>query len=187
MIGEREKDKKNDRKKGLVLLLLLIILLLGIVIGLLLLQRYRNISPDNVSTENSGNGVGLIIDSNAESQLPSENNNPAEQDVVISGRRFIRIPANENEVTVDFYNPKENEGLYYLTFELRLNDDSGQGYEVLYASGLVEPGKHIHRITLSHALEKGEYEAVVRVQPYRMNEEKTLTNNADMVTKLIVK
>ena len=58
---------------------------------------------------------------------------------------------------------------------------------MLYSSGLVEPGKHIQQITLSRGLEKGVYEAVVHVQPYRMSEARTLTNNADIKTVLIVK
>lgn len=194
MIGECGKEKENSKEKWLVLLLLLILLLLGIVIGMLLSQRGKGVShrkrytnSSDCSTANSGEGVGLVIDPNAESGQSSENNNTTEQDVAISGRGSMTFPANKKEVTVDFYNPKENEGLYYMTFELRLNNDSEQGYEVLYTSELVEPGKHINRISLSRALEKGVYEAVVHVQPYRMKEEKTLTNNADMKTRLIVK
>ena len=89
--------------------------------------------------------------------------------------------------SVDFYNPVENEGYYYLTFELRILDDSDEGYEVIYSSQLVPSGKHIQQITLSRALEAGEYEAVVHVQPYKMDEAQTPTNNADMKTTLIVK
>ena len=109
------------------------------------------------------------------------------QGVAIPGWSTITIPANSTEVTVDFMNPIENKDLYYLTFELRLKDNSKEGYEVLYKSGLVEPGLHIQKINLSKGLPTGEYDAVVHVQPYRMNEEKTPTNNADMKTKLIVK
>ena len=170
-------------------MLLLIILILGTVTLAVLLQRgnhVENIVEIIVSNENSGSGVGFTIDPNAEDGRLSEVDNTVEQDVAISGRKSIAIPANQKEVTVDFYNPKENEGLYYMTFELRLCDQSKQGYEVLYTSELIEPGKHINRIILSHTLEKGTYDAVIHVQPYRMNEEKTHTNNADMKIKLIV-
>lgn len=106
---------------------------------------------------------------------------------MIIGREALTISADTKEAAVDFVNPEENAQLYYLTFELRLYNDNGQDYEVLYTSGLVEPGKRIGSVTLSRELEKGVYNAVVHVQPYRMNEERTPTNNADMKMKLIVR
>lgn len=145
----------------------------------------ENILKNGDSGENQ-RGVGLTIDSNAQDKKTAENKDE-EQGVSISGRDSITIPANKKEITVDFYNPEENTGLYYLTFELRLYNNSVQGYEVLYTSELVEPGRHINHITISHGLKNGVYDAVIHVQPYRMNEEKALTNNADMKTKLIVK
>ena len=189
MNRKTEKEEKNDRRKWFVLLLLLILLLFTILICILFSQRGKHGANNVDSTDSDGNvsgGVELVIDPNAENNPPYENDNTAEQGVAISGRGAITIPANKKEVAVDFYNPTENEGLYYLAFELRLSDEDGQGYEVLYTSGLVEPGKHINWIELSRGLKKGVYEAVVHVQPYRMNEEKTLTNNADMKIALIV-
>lgn len=189
MNEECKKQNRNCRVKWNVLLLLLALAILLMVILAILLQRENqgeNVVKIIVSSENAGEGVGLVIDPNAENGQVS-NDNTVEQDVAISGRKTMTIPANQKEITVDFYNPKENDGAYYLTFELRLCDDSKQGYEVLYTSGLVEPGKHIDKITLSRALDKGTYESVLHVQPHRMNEEQTYTNNADIKMKLIVK
>lgn len=181
---EKNKEKgKNRKRKMFVFLILLILLVLGIVVAILFWQR-RNCT---VSNEQAGAGVGLVIDPDAKSSPLPEDNSTAEQDVAISGRGSMTIPADKREVTVDFYNPVENEGMYYLTFTLRIYDDSGQRFEELYQSGLVEPGKHIKKITLSRGLKEGVYKAVVHVQPFRMNEEKTLTNNADMKIRLIVK
>lgn len=189
MIEEGKKQKRGSREKWIVLLLLLLLLTLGIIILMVLLKRgnnAENIVEIIVSTENSGDGVGLTIDPDAGNGSTSNHDYTVEQDVVIFGRKSMTIPANKKEVTVDFYNPKENEGAYYLTFELRLCDDSESGYETLYMSGLIEPGKHTDRIELSRALDKGVYDAVVHIQPYRMNEEKTHTNNADMKIRLVV-
>lgn len=185
----RNRKNKKDRKKWIVSLLILILLILGTVILIMLLQRenhVENIVEIIVSTETSGDGVGLVIEPGADGGWFSKRDNTLEQDVTISGRRSLTIPANTKEVTVDLYNPKENEGAYYLSFELRLYDGSESGYEVLYTSDLVEPGKHIDRVELSRALEKGVYNAVVHIQPYRMNKEKTLTNNADIKISLVV-
>ncbi len=189
MNAECKKERKSSRVKLLVFLLLLIFLLLGIVIGVNLMRgkKYDNSKTDaHISTEKAGGGVELVIDPNAEKSLPIENDNILEQGVVITGRESLTFSANTKEESVDFINPEENAQLYYLTFELRLYNSNGRDYEVLYTSGLVEPGKRINRITLSRELEKGVYEAVVHVQPYRMNKEKTLTNNVDMRIKLFV-
>ena len=97
------------------------------------------------------------------------------------------MPPNQTEnIVVDFYNPEQNDGKYYLTFELYLTNEDGSK-DVLYKSDLIPPGKHIQRITLAHALEVGEYEATMHVQPYKMDGSLASTNNLDAKTKLIVK
>ncbi|HJJ40712.1 MAG TPA: hypothetical protein O0X63_00910, partial [Methanocorpusculum sp.] len=96
-------------------------------------------------------------------------------------------PANTQELNmVDFYNPIENDGLYYLTFKFCLLNANGDISEVLWESQAVPPGKHIQKITMSRGLPAGKYSAVVHVQPYRMSDE-TPTNNANLKTTLIVK
>lgn len=107
---------------------------------------------------------------------------PKADGIAIPGWGSIMIPAGKTEVAVHFPNPEANEGKYYLTFELRLKETG----EVLYKSGLVKPGLHIQRVTLTRALEAGEYPAIVHVQPYKMDEAQTPTNNANMETVLIV-
>lgn len=176
----RQKSKRNCIAR--LAFLLLICLALGLVAaGFLLMKGMTTTDP----AENTY-GVGLTIDPNAAEAQPAESESSMEQDVTIAGIGVVTMPANLKEVTVDFYNPQENKDLFYLTFELRVLDDSLQGYEVLYTSGFVEPGKHIYEIELSREMEKGVYDAVIHVQPYRMDQEITRTNNADIVTRLIV-
>ena len=134
-----------------------------------------------LSGDDSPSGGGLIIDSGAGDYI-SPTQTPVEPGVEIPGTPSITIPANQQTVSVDFYNPEGNEGLYYLTFKLVLSDTG----EVLYESNAVPPGKHIQTITLSRALPAGSYSAEIHVQPYRMSDE-TPTNNAEMKTTLIVK
>lgn len=52
---------------------------------------------------------------------------------------------------------------YYMTFGLYL----AEGDELLYQSGLVEPGNYIQQMEMSRALEPGTYDAYVVCQPYR--------------------
>ena len=137
------------------------------------------------SGDSSGDEGGLKIDANAGDYVVPVVDSKVEPNVAIPGWGRITLPANTEYVTsVDFYNPEENEGLYYLMFELRLLTDDG-GYVSLYKSDAVPPGKHIQSITLNRALSPGTYNAVIHVQPYRMSDE-TPTNNANMKTTLVV-
>lgn len=106
--------------------------------------------------------------------------------VACPGWGEIILPPDTKEINADFYNPVENEGYYYLTYEIRLLNDSAQGYEVLYNSGIIEPGEHVYKITLSKGLPLGEYQAVMHVQPYKMDGLMTPTNNMNSNLKLTV-
>ena len=168
------------KKKSLIIILLLVI----IIILVLLVFFLGDKKP--LAEELKG-GVSLQIDPNAGEYVEPEKETTPSKGVAIPGWGSITIPANQKNITVDFMNPEANKDLYFLTFELRIPNKSKKGYEVLYKSGLVAPGLHIQKIELARALKAGEYDAVIHVQPYKMDEARTPTNNADMKTKLIVK
>ena len=172
-------DQKNKWNPwSTIVWILVLVSLLGIGIGI-------GISLNN-QTESNPNSGGVRFDPKQGGYVDSDLGNcTPSQGVAIPGWGVMTIPANQRDITVDFYNPKQNEGRYYLTFELRLPDGNG-GYEVLYRSGLIEAGNHIQKITLSRSLEKGTYDAVIFVQPYRMDGV-TPTNNLETQTRLIVK
>lgn len=123
----------------------------------------------------------LEIDPNA-GALITPTPAPQEPGVAIPGWGSMTIPAGVTEVQTSMQNPAANEGWYYLTFELRLKDTN----EVLFTTGLIPPGQYCNKVTLTRALEPGEYPAVIHVQPYRISDQSP-TNNADMETVLIVK
>ena len=180
--ASNNKNNKNNKNW----LPIVIIGILIVVIIILLLRSCGTDTPSGNDT-NINIGGGLVVDPNAGDYVAPEQQGNS-QGVAIPGWGTITIPINKaNDIVVDFYNPAANAGLYYLTFELRLPNDSEEGYEVLYKSGLVEPDKHIQKINLSRPLEKGVYDAIIHVQPYRMDENQTPTNNADMKTTIIVK
>ena len=106
--------------------------------------------------------------------------------VSIPGKSKMTFPANLMEdISVDFYNPETNKDMFYLTFEIRIPAENELGYEVIYQSGLVEPGCRIDKINISKSLKAGEYNAVIHVQPYRISDNSP-TNNADLKVLLIV-
>lgn len=69
----------------------------------------------------------------------------------------------------------------YFTFELVLKDTN----ETLYTSKMVEPGKAITNVTLSHGLENGEYPAVIKISTASL-EDGSAMNGANVETTLIV-
>lgn len=170
-----------------------LLIILSVIICLLVGCSSKS---DNINTESSlgvsnselskadSNLEELMVDPNAE-PIPKA---PLEETVVktvaIPGWNVITIPANYSEVYVDFYNPESNTDLYYLTFEWRLLNENG--YDVIYKSDLMKPGEHTKKIALSRSFEAGEYETVIFVQPYKMNDNSP-TNNANMNTKLVVR
>ena len=81
---------------------------------------------------------------------------------------------------VNLENPIDNEGKYYLSFSVYLKGED----KALAETGLIQPGESALKLSLSKALEPGEYEAVVLVQPYRMADG-SATNNAEIETILI--
>lgn len=126
-------------------------------------------------------GPTLQIDPNA-GELITPTPAPVEPGVAIPGWGSMTIPAGVTEVQTSMQNPIENEGWYYLTFELRLKETD----EVIFTTGLIPPGQYCNKVTLTRELEPGEYAAIVHVQPYRISDQSP-TNNADLETVLIVK
>lgn len=166
--GEGKKREKTVKLVIMLLLMVIIFILGGLAGHFLVSERETGFIGGvefNVETEQSGGGQS----------------EKSHQGVTIPGVAALVIPANETEVTVNFFNPEENDGLYYLTFELKVEIDGS--YRSLYTSALVEAGKRIEKISLSTPLEKGEYNAVIHIQPYR-TDGLTPTNNADIIAHL---
>lgn len=167
------------------------VLIAGIIIGNPFIKDYKKSLPADTRTdinqdEDTNDREGLQTDPAAGAYVEPVTQKPENKGVSVPGWSSLDIPADTSEITVDFFNPEENAEKYSLTFELRIPDKSEKGYEVLYTSGLVEPGLHIQKINLSRGLDAGVYDATIHVQPYRMDENHTATNNADLQTKLIV-
>ena len=164
--------------KALTIVLIVLLVIAICICGYFIIPQLLGGNAAITTSTGGGSGSGLSFDENAGAY--QEQITIAKQGVEVPGWSSITIPANSAEVTVDFYNPEGNEGLYYMTFELRLADG-----ESLYQSGLVKAGQHIQKITLSRGLPAGTYDAVVHIQPYTADEAMSATNNADMKVKLI--
>ena len=129
----------------------------------------------------------IIIDEN---QIPlavfafpeaDENAKPytgAEQAIKIPDINNIIITADTVDINMPLYNPKENP--YYFVFELILSDTG----EILYKSGLIEPGMFIENLTLSRTLTTGEHDAVLKI--YFYESESFVSKNRLSVTLNII-
>lgn len=171
-------DSKKTRKI-IIAAMILLLLLIAIVILLLVLLLGKANEP---VTPPPG---GVVFDPNAGDFVKPDGQIGNTGGVAIPGFGSWTIPPNVTEVVTDFYNPAANADKYHLTFEVRVLNDSEQGYEVIYKSGHVKANDHIQKVTLTRPFEPGEYDAVLFVQPYRVSDN-TPTNNANLNFKLKV-
>ena len=75
----------------------------------------------------------------------------------IPGYPRITVEADTTDVIMNLKNPEGNP--CYFTFEIVLTDEN----ETIYVSKMVEPGKAVTNVTLSRALNKGEYPAMIKI------------------------
>ena len=130
-------------------------------------------------------GGVVLVEPNATDER-EEGGQGGSKNVTVAGFSALTVPPDIETVPIDLYNPIENNGLFYMTFEFRLLNDSEAGYEVLFKTRYVPPGKHIYQVDLTHGLPAGDYDAVLLIQPYRMSD-LTPTNNVTARVKLTVK
>ena len=151
------------------------IILLAIIVALTVILWPK--APDTSA------GMGLTVDPYSGSFVQPEKTAAEEGftgGIAIPGWGSIRIQAGEKLVDVNLENPIDNEGKYYLSFSVYLKGED----KALAETGLIQPGESALKLSLSHPLDAGEYEAVALVQPYRMADG-SATNNAEIETILI--
>ena len=179
----KTQEQHSDRKwKILVAILAVLLLLMG---GTMIFWGGVPFFPAAAPNDggSASQGTGLVVDPNAGEYVKPT----PEPGVTIPGFGSMTIRANTKDIIgINLYNPIENDGWYYLTFKLCLLDENEQVSETLYESQLVPPGLYLQDITLTRGLAPGEYDAVMKVQPYRIAD-KTPTNNADLRMTIIVK
>ena len=117
------------------------------------------------------------------STIPDKDNNTASlnepeqieqiENIILPGFDYLDI----NKPGRILCNMNEN---FYLQFNIILKDTE----EIIYSSGLVEYNSYINNITLTKEIEEGEYEALIFIQPYDLEGNKT--NSALLEIKLKV-
>ena len=97
----------------------------------------------------------------------------------IPGYPRITVEADTTDVTMNLKNPEGNP--CYFTFEIVLTDEN----ETIYVSKMVEPGKAVTNVTLSRALNKGEYPAMIKIKTTSLADGLEM-NGANVETILVV-
>lgn len=181
----RSRRRQQAKRMQLIVALLAVAVL---AVGAVLI--WKSTQPEAAPTVTAAPTATaeLEIDPNA-GALITPTPAPTEPGVAIPGWGSITLPAGVTEAATTLKNPEANADWYYLTFEMRLptvDEETGaESYEVLFTTGLIPPGQYCNKVTLTRALEPGEYNVILHVQPYRISD-KTPTNNADMETVLVV-
>ncbi len=103
-------------------------------------------------------------------ELPYSPGQQGNDEIYIPGYKSMTVKANSKNVTVSFVNPSSND--CYFVFHLLLV--KGEQKEVLYESGLVEPGKGFYDIEISRELKPGIYQAQLQYDAYDMTTKSSL-------------
>jgi len=154
--------------------MIVVIIILLIIIGVMTTILFKQKEPNKAAT-------GVVFEPNT---VAGENAQvgTALPGVAIPGWTAIKLSADTLEADVSLHNPDSNAGYYSLSFTLVLADTG----EEVFTTGLIEPGFKCSKVPLNVKLKKGEYPAVMFVQPYLQDETQTPLNNAEMEILLIV-
>ncbi len=104
----------------------------------------------------------------------------SENDTIsIPGVDSIKVEANTKTVSVNLYNPENNN--CYFEISILLND----GENEIYKSKLIKPGQQLYEIELNEELDAGTYDAVLHYNTYTSDGNYTPLNGANVPFKLI--
>lgn len=180
--------KKDNLGMIILWILLGALILAGLVFGMTQIIKVSN-EPDTTTTQ-----PPFVLDQNAEEgegklELP-EKIDTSTKNVTIVGIPEMNFKANQKEQNVILTNHKKNEGVCFMEFTIYLDKNSNKKIddadEMIYKSGLVQPGYSISKFSINRTLDVGEYDAVVMQQPYSFDQQRTKLNNMVVATKIVV-
>lgn len=175
-MNKRAKKQKHRARPWPFVLIALLFLVIIMLVYALIHQPVPGSEPPAETDR-----PALTVDPNAGEKI-TPTPAPTEPGIAIPGWTSIKLPAGATEAYVSLNNLEDNAGWYYLTFELRLKETN----EVIFTTGLIPPGQYVNKVILTRELEAGTYPAILHVQPYRMADAQSPTNNADLDIQMIV-
>lgn len=98
--------------------------------------------------------------------------------ISIPGKETMTVQADTKNISVDFYNPEDNQ----CYFEISILLDNGTE---VYKSKLLKPGQHLYKIELNQAFSKGNHNITIHYNTYTADGNYTPLNGANVPVKLI--
>lgn len=158
-------NDKSNKKNFIILLMLLII------IGLIFGSKAFDYLQSEKQRGTAINQAGYLGEQN--DRLISEESSDSGSCFTIAGYGKIELKEGDTAAKINLINPEENEGLFFLQFEIILSETG----ELLYTTDLLEPGTEIKDINFAHGFDKGDYEAVIKVTPVMIDDPEVKCNN----------
>ena len=183
----KAQEQEKRKKRRLLIILPLLFLLIAAAVFMLFKTGYLVIGSGNKPAP-AATPTPTPIAAEAAQGAYQEETVEAAKNITMPGWASITIAADTTEITrgVDFFNPEANEGYYDMTFELFVDVENSGEYVSVYRSGLVYPGNHVQKITLTQPLSAGTYDAYVHIQPYLKGDQSAPLNNGNVQVELVV-
>ena len=176
------KNRKNRIRNYVILGSVLTVAVLAVILSYLFTKKAPDpaLPPDSETNVAAGTSQAAQEQQSesAEEQLP-DNKAGKPEGIRVVGYPRITIQADTEEVTMNLKNPEGNP--CYFTFEIVLTQEE----ETLFTSEPVKPGEAVTNVTLSRALERGEYPAMIRITTTSLTDG-TAMNGATVETVLVV-
>ncbi len=183
---------KKDRIAALILLFLLgLLALAGLIFGVYYaVQNGIFDTPDEPVTTPGGMILEGVEGEGVWDKLEDEID-VSVKNITMRGITQINFIAGQKEQNFVLANDKKNADICFMQYSIYLdkngNKKADDGDELLYESGLVQPGYAISRFSISRPLSEGTYSAVVVAQPYSLDKQLSKLNNMVFATEIIVK
>lgn len=162
------------RKKWMFLLIaVLIIFVSGIGFGF----WYHGQQP----AASMGGGIRLEADAQDWNKELDNASGDAEG-IKIPGYGEISIAAGTDTMQMALVNPEDNPCYFQFTLTV---DDNGEEKN-LYESGLVEPGKAVKEFAIENLPSAGDYDMLIKIHTYSLENAETSMNGAEVATILHV-
>lgn len=116
-----------------------------------------------------------------EQSVNSSSSLDAVDSISIPGMESMTISADTKNVSVNLYNPQNNN--CYFEISIILDD----GNKEIYKSKLIKPGQQLYEIELEQKLDKGTYNATLHYSTYTTDGNYTPLNGANVPFKIIAK
>lgn len=161
--ARRRKRKENKKKRGLLILLLLLLLLLIGIGAAIFIQFNRDSKKDRLARDEMA--LGGMLPGKTPQEISDILNAKVEEgmvDITISAGPIFEENGKKGRIGIE--NIEANRYSFKVTLRL---DETG---EVLYESGLIDPGYYVEFIELNKTLPAGNHDATATFEAYSLDE-----------------